>query len=323
MMPENGGESIQITKGNGPDLVTKFGSDPDRILYFQLIDYSNVWLGNLKSSAPKQLTFDERLICDPAISPDGKLLAFTIYKPSSELSPENQIYITDRDGSNPRKITSGYYRRSNSRFSPDGKYLAFSQVSVSEENDKANVYIIDLHNRGNPKYIQPGLVEMWADNNSIVVNRGHYTEIVSIADKSSKRISEDSTLAFPVATGKLKFYFDLHYKTFGNAYVALADKNQKESIKSPLYTHSFNDIQNFQSVLGRVFTQNYFYWLNSNSELQRFNYLTGEIEKFSRYPNASNLWGVGFNIGYDDKEILYVEYKHRGKIVMIDDPFIN
>jgi len=63
-------------------------------------------------------TFDEQT---PHYSPDGKRLAFTSTRSGSE-----EIWIADRDGSNPLQVTSmGGPQCSNPRWSPDGQMILF------------------------------------------------------------------------------------------------------------------------------------------------------------------------------------------------------
>lgn len=58
----------------------------------------------------------------PEVSPDGTRMAYV-----SDESGEPQIYVSDKDGDSPRRLTSGTGRQINRiRWSPDGKYLLFT-----------------------------------------------------------------------------------------------------------------------------------------------------------------------------------------------------
>src|SRR5215218_4694146 len=75
-------------------------------------------------------TFSEMLaakrVGDPQVSPDGRLVAFTIGVVNRDANRTvTQIYTMSPDGSNQKQITSGEKSSSSPRWSPDGKYIAF------------------------------------------------------------------------------------------------------------------------------------------------------------------------------------------------------
>jgi Tol biopolymer transport system component len=64
---------------------------------------------------------------DPAISPDGKTVAFV------RDGGENGIYLIDIDGSNERLIFSGRARLSSPKWSPDGAWIVFTRSDAFVE----------------------------------------------------------------------------------------------------------------------------------------------------------------------------------------------
>lgn len=63
----------------------------------------------------------------PAISPDGKLVAFTVVTVrEAENKRHSEVWIVPTQGGTPVRYTSPGYESSNPRFSPDGKYLLFA-----------------------------------------------------------------------------------------------------------------------------------------------------------------------------------------------------
>ena len=68
----------------------------------------------------KNLTTGAMWDMQPRFSPDGKLIAFT-----SDRSGGDNIWVMNRDGSNPRQVTKETFRLLNSpAWSPDGQYIA-------------------------------------------------------------------------------------------------------------------------------------------------------------------------------------------------------
>ena len=71
----------------------------------------------------------------PAVSPDGKTIAF-----ASSREGDMEIYMMDADGTNERRITNGIGASIQPAFSPDGTKLAF----VSDRSDSFQIYLMPL-----------------------------------------------------------------------------------------------------------------------------------------------------------------------------------
>ena len=314
-IPANGGSTIQITKSNGPDLEISASSDLKKILYYQLRDFSNIWIDDLAKSKYQQITFDERLITDPAFSPQHKRIAFSLHKPAPE--PYSQIFIMERDGSNLRQVTFDNSKKKYLIFSPDGKYLAFTQYSANNENDIGKTFLIKIENSEPPKFLGIGKAKMWIDNTSLVLIENHFTIKISIDGIKREKIYKDSTLAFPVAANKFILYRDLHYKNSGKYYLVPGADKINSLNDSPAYLFSS---ENFLQV---IINQNYAYMQNINNEIWRYNFISERKEKMGYFTNLMNYWGLGFNVSNDDKDLIYLEHKRSTKFVMIENPFLK
>jgi Tol biopolymer transport system component/serine/threonine protein kinase len=66
------------------------------------------------------LTGGERRVTAPQLSPDGEWLAYYTFG-----SPQEDIFVMKKDGSEPRQLTNDRHRDRVPRWSPDGKQLAF------------------------------------------------------------------------------------------------------------------------------------------------------------------------------------------------------
>jgi dipeptidyl aminopeptidase/acylaminoacyl peptidase len=63
----------------------------------------------------------------PAISPDGRLVAFTVTTvKESENRRHQEVWVVPADGGAPQRYTSPGYESSNPRWSPDGRWLLFT-----------------------------------------------------------------------------------------------------------------------------------------------------------------------------------------------------
>src|SRR5512143_2563677 len=76
----------------------------------------------------------------PAISPDGKLVAYTIREANwDENSFDTQIWLADAASAQIRQLTRSKKSSSSPVWSPDGRQLAF----ISDRSDKRQIYLID------------------------------------------------------------------------------------------------------------------------------------------------------------------------------------
>src|SRR5690349_662164 len=99
-------------------------------------------------AAPEQKPFgvDDLLalprVAAPALSPDGRLVAFTVARPSADGSKlESALWVVSTAGGEPRQLTSTPGEQvSSPRFSPDGRRLAF----VSTRSGSPQAWLIRL-----------------------------------------------------------------------------------------------------------------------------------------------------------------------------------
>lgn len=110
---------------------------------------------------------------EPDISPDGTKIAFlSQYGPSEEWLPFGAIFVVDRDGENPVRVTYGVAPEELTAwglaFSPNGESLAVEGYDYDDE--QAEIYVVDIETGefeavtsdsyadGNPDWSDPGRI---------------------------------------------------------------------------------------------------------------------------------------------------------------------
>ncbi len=86
-------------------------------------------------AVPQRLTYNPAFDSHPALSPDGKLIAF-----NSNRDGNHKIYAMQVDGSDTRSQTENIAADTDPSWSPDGKRIVYRSV----HNNKGEIYIVDL-----------------------------------------------------------------------------------------------------------------------------------------------------------------------------------
>jgi len=141
---------LDLTANENQRVLDKFGqiSDPDwspvvqRLAFTRfspnLADESNIWTIRLDGSDQRLLTNAPGMQYHPAISPDGRKIAFV----SGKGFNAHTIWLTDTDGQNQKPLTvakKGYDLFP--RWSPDGHKIAFT----SDRTGNLDIWIMDAN----------------------------------------------------------------------------------------------------------------------------------------------------------------------------------
>lgn len=97
------------------------------LVYATLHQDRNIWELDLQTKAWRRIAATSAQDASPVFSPDGKRIAFR-----SDRSGEEQIWVSNADGSDPVQVTTSDDRPSVGRWSPDGRTLVFNNPRTFE-----------------------------------------------------------------------------------------------------------------------------------------------------------------------------------------------
>lgn len=123
---------------------------------------SDIYRQRIDGSAITQLTDDASNDVMPALSPDGKTIAF-----SSDRSGNWDIYLMDADGGPAVQLTNDRTHQIHPSFSPDGKHLVYS--SLSDRTGQWQLVVIDVANPTTKRYIGHGLFPQWSPKDNTIL----------------------------------------------------------------------------------------------------------------------------------------------------------
>jgi Tol biopolymer transport system component len=112
------GDTAAAPEVSAPPMPARVVTAQKGLLAFQLSNGGTIYVVNPDGSGMRALTTG----MDPALSPDGKQVAFTRWAESKEGSP-GSVWVINTDGSGERKVHDSAVQPRSPTWSPDGKQL--------------------------------------------------------------------------------------------------------------------------------------------------------------------------------------------------------
>lgn len=148
------------------------GSDFDPV-----VDHSGTWLvfastrhretadlyfKKVEGTAVTQLTNDPGNDVMPAISPDGRQIAF-----ASDRAGNWDIYLMDANGGQAVQLTNDPAHEIHPSFSPDGKWLVYCRYG--EQSSQWEMVVVELANPSTKRFIGYGMFPSWSPVDDCIV----------------------------------------------------------------------------------------------------------------------------------------------------------
>jgi len=321
MIPATGGGSVQITKGEGPDVGMTISADSKRLVYFRRRTLGYIWRAALDGSGAKQLTFENWQVSSLSFSPNRKQIAFSAGG-LGELRGGYGIHIVDREGQNRRQVVAPTDINFSPLWSPDGRCIAYGFWASGTSLDSSTIFLLDALNPGAPKQLKKGRPWLWIDSRTLAIVRGTRVWALDILTNEERPFFEDSTYAFPVAGGRYICYRDLRSGKQGSWIVPSGDQTGPQSAKRSLIFSASEpygiSVSNDRSYL--------LLWGDAGVAWKLL-LPSGKRERVpSTFPGLRRGYTMEgiismVSVSYNGKELLYVQRHLDAKLVMIDNLF--
>ena len=313
MIPESGGEAVQVTKGTGPDLAVRISIDLKRLLYMEQRTINYIWAVNVDGSNARQLTFDNQYLDMPSFSPDKKRIAFNMYS-TDVLKPVSHIFIMQSDGTSRIQMTAGDALYYYAEWSPDSKYMTYASSRIDETFDSSRIYLIEVENPGTPRFISKGIGVRWINGEKFVVVAPppFHTTLFSIHSSEPIEVSTDSTNQFPLPDGKHIAVRDFrigregwYLKTVGTG----KPLEQKQILSSEHSSSSFPSV-----------SLRYIMYRQPNGEVWRISIPEGKRERLPEILNGISPQS-NIQMSFDDKQVIFLKERLDSRLVLIENVF--
>ena len=330
VIPASGGEPVQVTKGGGPDLSVSVAASGNDLVYLQQQPVSHVWTAGIDGSSPRQISFDEREIFEPAFSPDKNRIAFVMTDPDP-LTNKADVYVMDRDGNNRRKLTNGLTNPRVPKWSPDGRRIGYFHPPTGPDASTGIVksYVVDADNPGAPTLIGDWRGNEWIDNDHFLTIGDRKSYITTISTATNRRFFHDSTEVWHFGGGRVLGYYDWRHGFQGWWAVTIQPTTVADLLKQtsdvimPVVVGSPRKINSaldyFQRWTSRASADGTILRSAGNEMVRSISFTRGKEELLpARFPG---LRGRSIEISRDGKEVVFTTPRLSSRLILVENVF--
>ncbi|MCX6132885.1 MAG: protein kinase [Ignavibacteriales bacterium] len=331
-VPASGGEALQVTKGGGPDIGMSVSRSGKTLMYLQQQPVGYLWTANLDGSSLRQITFDDREIWEPTVSPDKKQIAFVMRDPDP-LKNNTDLYVVDHDGSNRRRLTTGNTVSRVPSFSPNGQKIMYSVPPTNQGADTStfSIYVVDVDHPGPPKLVGSNFGVDWFDDNHILIvdNVRVRSSIASLSGGPTRRFFSDSVFVWSVWDNRHLVYYDRHSDKRGwwvvetEKFDATELLKQTGDIVTPILRGPARKIGAppgpFSNYTSRSSSSGFMLQYAGQGKIRKI-WFTGRTEE--ALPAAfAGVTNRSINITLDGNEIVYVTPRLSARLILVENLF--
>jgi len=315
MIPANGREAVQVTKGTAPVFGVRVSADGKRLAYLERRMIHHLWTADIDGRNARQLTFENQTLGPPSFSPDKKRISFLMFS-ADPMRPTSNVFVMESDGTNRTQLTSAEAYYNDAMWSPDGKYIAYTSVRIDEPYDSSRVYLVDVSNPGTPRRIGKGIVALWISAEELIAftppPRMH--SIIYSIDKSEPlEVSQDSTAQIPLPDGKHTLFWDMRkgqegwwLRTVGTA--------------QSVVPKQIVPIEDYNSSLPTA-SLRYLLSMQANGEMWRISLPDGKRVRLPEIFNHLDPYNLDIRLSYDDKQAVYLKGQLDSRLVLSENLF--
>ncbi|MDT7542467.1 MAG: hypothetical protein QOE33_2371 [Acidobacteriota bacterium] len=165
VVSDEGGTPRQLTQGDYNESGPEWMPDSETIIFTSLrkpdAEYifrdSEIYAASTKVDDVRALTDRNGPDSNPAISPDGKLIAYTGFDQTDDTYRINKLYLMNADGSNKRLLTGDFDRAVGElKWTPDGRGILFA----AEDRGSTNIYYMPAQGGTQPVPATAGVQQL-------------------------------------------------------------------------------------------------------------------------------------------------------------------
>jgi Tol biopolymer transport system component len=315
MVPAQGGEAVQVTKGTGPDYRARVSCDAKKLLYSQSREIHHIWTVDVDGGNARQLTFGNQSLGGPSISPDKKRIAFFTYSEDVP-HPTFHVFTMNSDGSNRIQLTSGDAAYFNPVWSPDGEHITYCSYRIDEPVDSSRVYLMNVSDPGTARIIGEGVLAWWINDEVLACITPlpyPHSIVYSIQKREPIKVGPDSILYIPLRDGRYALEGTVREGSMGWWLVsAVSSESAAPKLLVPReYVTCSWPSASLRYLLSR----------QENEEVWRISLPDGKRERLPEILNGLDPADGEIQMSYDDTQIVFLKGQIDARLVLIENLF--